>query len=113
MTTSSPAAGTAPLTELRRIMIVAVVDLVLLVPLVVGVIVGYHELSPVLGPLHGAGFLLEVFLAVRGAAQGWWGWWFPAVIVVTTGPPGAFLGHRRAQREARAAGGRERAAAAG
>ncbi|MDQ3356342.1 MAG: hypothetical protein M3502_06450 [Actinomycetota bacterium] len=62
-----------------------------------------HGLAPILGPIHGAGFLYEVFLAIRGSAERWWGWWFPAVIVVTGGPPGALVGHNRAKREAAAA----------
>lgn len=85
---------------LRRITIVAVVDFILLVPLVVGAVTDNHGLAPILGPIHGAGFLYDVFLAVRGAAERWWGWWYPAVIFVTGGPLGALLGHRRAEREA-------------
>ena len=92
----------SPVRQVRWITIVAVVDLILLIPLVIGVLTDSHGLAPVLGPLHGVGFLVEVLLAVRGAAERWWGWWYPVAIVVTGGPLGAFLGHRRAQREARA-----------
>lgn len=76
------------------------VDFILLVPLVVGAVTDDHGLAPILGPIHGVGFLYDVFLAVRGAAERWWGWWYPAVIFVTGGPLGALLGHRRAEREA-------------
>lgn len=75
-------------------------DLALLIPLLMGVLTGYHALAPVLGPLHGAGFVLEVLLAARGASEKWWGWWYPLAIFLTAGPLGAFLGHRRALREA-------------
>ena len=85
---------------LKQVWWVSWIDLALLVPLVVGVIVDYHGLAPILGPIHGAGFLWELYLVFRGAAEGYWGWWYPAVTLVTGGPPGALLGHRRAKREA-------------
>jgi hypothetical protein len=59
--------------------IVSIVDFILLIPLVVGVIVDYHGLAPVIGPIHGLGFLLELYLVARGATLGWWGWWYPGV----------------------------------
>ena len=96
-------AQTLALKQLRRITIVAWIDFVLLVPLVVGVIIDQHGLAPIIGPIHGAGFLYEVYLSARGSAERWWGWWFPAVIVITGGPLGALLGHNRAKREAIAA----------
>jgi hypothetical protein len=80
--------------------IVSIVDFILLIPLVVGVIIDYHDLAPVIGPIHGLGFLVELYLVARGAALGWWGWWYPAVTLVTGGPPGALLGHNRARRQA-------------
>ena len=96
-------AESAAFSQLRRITIVAAIDFALLVPLVVGAVDDNHGLAPILGPIHGAGFLYEVFLAIRGSAERWWGWWFPAVIVSTGGPPGALVGHNRAKREAAAA----------
>lgn len=89
-----------PLRLLRQIVIVSIIDLILLVPLVVGVIVDWHVLAPIIGPIHGAGFLWELYLVARGAGEGWWGWWYPAVTLVTGGPPGALLGHGRAKRQA-------------
>lgn len=86
--------------KLRLILVVAVIDFALLVPLVAGAILDWG-VAPVLGPLHGVGFLYEVYLGARGAGERWWGWWYPAVILVTTGPPGAVFGHGRAQRQAR------------
>jgi hypothetical protein len=89
-----------PLRLLRLIVIVSIIDFLLLIPLVVGVIIDYHELAPIIGPIHGAGFLWELYLVARGAGEGWWGWWYPAVTLVTGGPPGALLGHHRARRQA-------------
>ncbi len=98
---TAPTATVTPALGLLRIVtIVAVVDFVLLVPLVAGAVTGHHQLAPVLGPVHGVGFLVEVLLAARGAGERWWGWWFPAVVLVSGGPLGALLGHRRARREA-------------
>lgn len=85
---------------LRLIVIVSIADLILLIPLLVGVIVDWHDAAPIIGPIHGIGFLWEVYLVIRGAALGWWGWWYPAVTVVTGGPPGALLGHSHARRQA-------------
>jgi hypothetical protein len=100
-TTTHPRSATErALRLLRWIVIVSIVDFILLIPLVVGVIVDYHGLAPIIGPIHGLGFLLELYLVARGAALGWWGWWYPAVTLVTGGPPGALLGHNHARRQA-------------
>jgi hypothetical protein len=105
--TATAEAGTTRLAEaerlLRRIVIVSIVDGLLLIPLVVGVIIDWHGAAPIIGPIHGVGFLYEIYLAARGAGERWWGWWYPIVITVTAGPPGALLGHGRARREAQAA----------
>lgn len=89
-----------PLRLLRLIVIVSIIDFLLLIPLVVGVIIDYHGLAPIIGPIHGAGFLWQLYLVARGAGEGWWGWWYPAVTLVTGGPPGVLLGHHRARRQA-------------
>src|SRR3954451_21745729 len=102
--TATAEAGTTRLAEaerlLRRIVIVSIVDGLLLIPLVVGMIVDWHGAAPIVGPIHGFGFLYEIYLAARGASERLWGWWYPAVITLTAGPPGAILGHGRAKREA-------------
>lgn len=87
-------------TILKWIVIVSVINLVLFLPLVYGVITGNRDLTPVFGPLHGAGFMIEVGLVGWGWMQRWWGLWYLALTIVTTGPPGALIGHRRAEREA-------------
>ncbi len=105
--TPEPAAGNVPAADrataerlLKWIVIISVVDLLLLLPLIYGVITGNKDLTPIFGPLHGAGFMLEVGLVAWGWIQRWWGLWYVALTVVTTGPPGALIGHGRAKREA-------------
>ena len=88
-------------TTIRRlnvIRIVAIVDALLLVPLVIAAVSGAEEVVDWLGPLHGFGFLALLFLCVRGAGDGLWGWWFPAIVVVTLGPPGSLIGDVRIRR---------------
>ena len=82
-------------TLLRWVAIVAIADTALLIPLVISSLSGAEGAVSVLGPLHGIGFLAELYLAVRGVTNRYWGWWFPAIIVVTLGPLGALIGHRR------------------
>lgn len=86
------------LAQLRLIRIVALLDFLLLVPLVVAALRHAEGVVNVLGPIHGAGFVLLVFLCVRGVGEGRWGWWFPTLVVVTLGPPGSLLGERRIRR---------------
>ena len=86
------------LQQLRLIRIVAIVDFVLLVPLVVAAVTHAEGVVDILGPIHGAGFLFLVFLCLRGVGQRRWGWWFPALVVVTLGPPGSLIGERRIRR---------------
>ena len=73
---------------LRVVGIVALLDFLLLVPLVIAAFEHAEGTVDVLGPLHGAGFVLLVGLVVRGTVKGLWGWWFPVIAVVTGGPPG-------------------------
>ena len=89
------------LRQLRLIRIVAIVDFVLLVPLVSAAVTHAEGVVDILGPIHGAGFLFLLFLCVRGVGQSRWGWWFPALVVVTLGPPGSLIGERRIRRSLR------------
>jgi len=77
---------------------VALADALLLVPLIVAAVTGAEGVVDWLGPLHGFGFLVLLFLCVRGAGEGLWGWWFPALVVVTLGPPGSLIGDLRIRR---------------
>ena len=105
-TTSTAAGALEPAERLLRervlkaILCISIVDLLLLLPLIYGLVAGVDSLSPIFGPLHGTGFLIELGLIGWGAINGWWGWWYPAVTLITTGPPGAILGHPKAKREA-------------
>jgi hypothetical protein len=89
---------------LDRVRAVAVVDALLLVPLVWAALTHREGVVDVLGPIHGFGFLLLMFLTVQGAGAGRWGWWFPVVTLVTAGPPGSLLGEMRIRRRMRESG---------
>lgn len=85
-----------PQEEVRRalnvVAVVAVIDAVLLVPLVIAAIKHAEGTVDILGPMHGIGFLILVALVIRGTLRKYWGWWFPAITVVTGGPPGCLVG---------------------
>ncbi len=83
--------------QLDLVRIVAIADALLLVPLVIAAVQD-SDLTRILGPIHGVGFLLLVFLTVRGVGERLWGWWFPALVVVTVGPPGSLIGDVRIRR---------------
>jgi hypothetical protein len=85
--------------RLDLIRIVAVVDALLLVPLVIAALSDAEGVVNWLGPIHGLGYLLLFFLCTRGAVERLWGWWFPAIVVVTLGPPGSLIGDLKIRRE--------------
>ncbi len=85
--------------QLTRLRVVAITDAVLLVFLVTAALRDAEGVIDVLGPLHGAGFLLQLYLVARGAGERWWGWWFPAAVLLTAGPPGALFGDMRVRRQ--------------
>ena len=85
--------------RLDRIRIIAIVDAALLVLLVIAAFKDNEGVVDWLGPLHGVGYLLLLFLCARGAAERLWGWWFPAIVVVTFGPPGSLIGDVKIRRE--------------
>ena len=84
--------------RLDLIRIVAIVDALLLVPLVIAALNDTEGVVNWLGPIHGVGYLILLFLCTRGAAERLWGWWFPAIVVVTLGPPGSLIGDVRIRR---------------
>lgn len=84
---------------LNWIRIVAIVDFLFLIPLVYASLSDNEDLVGVLGPIHGIGFLVLMFLCVKGVGEGRWGWWFPAIVIVTLGPPGSLYGEHRIRRE--------------
>ena len=78
--------------QLNIVLVLAIADALLLVPLVYGFITHSEVHKEILGPIHGIGFLGLIFLTARGALKGLWGWWFPVIVVVTAGPPGSIIG---------------------
>ncbi len=82
--------------------IVAVLDALLLIPLIFASVTD-SELISILGPIHGVGFLALVFLCVRGVSAGRWGWWWPVLVVITLGPIGSLIGDYVVRREIRTA----------
>ena len=78
---------------------VAILDFLLLVPLVIAALRDADGVVSVLGPIHGVGFLVLAGLCLRGWSEGRWGLWFPAIVVATLGPPGSLVGERRIRRE--------------
>jgi len=86
------------LRQLNVIRIVALLDFLLLVPLVVAALSHAEEVVSILGPIHGAGFLVLLGLCAKGATEDRWGWWYPAIVVVTLGPPGSLYGDLRIRR---------------
>ncbi len=93
-----PAAASATRRKLDVIRLVALADALLLLPLVIAAITNAEGIVSVLGPIHGAGFVILVLLCLRGAGEGRWGWWFPALVIVTLGPPGSLIGDLRIRR---------------
>lgn len=88
--------------RLNVILVLAIVDAVLLVPLLAH---RFAELEiPVfpIGLTHGLLFIALVGLCAKGALDGLWGWWFPAITVVTGGPLGSILGDIVVRRRLRA-----------
>jgi len=91
-----------PADEVRRslnvVSVIALLDAVLLVPLVIAALSHAEGTVDILGPLHGGGFVILVALVVRGAMKKLWGWWFPVITVITLGPPGCLIGDLRIRR---------------
>ncbi len=85
--------------QLNLIRLIAILDFLLLVPLLIASFSDNEELVRVLGPIHGVGFLILLYLCARGVGEGRWGWWFPAIVALTLGPPGSLYGEHRIRRE--------------
>jgi hypothetical protein len=87
-----PVSAAAITRRLNVILVLAIVDGLLLIPLLAH---RFGDLDiPVfpIGLTHGLLFIALVLLTAKGALEGLWGWWFPAVTVVTGGPPGSIVG---------------------
>lgn len=77
---------------LNAIAVVAVLDAALLAVLLWASFGERETLVSILGPIHGVGFLILLFLCVRGASEERWGWWFPGIVLITLGPLGSLIG---------------------
>ena len=73
---------------------VAIVDVVLLIPLIWASrwVADNEGVVGILGPVHGFLFIILIGLCAYGSMQKWWGWWFPVLVVVTLGPLGSLIG---------------------
>ena len=78
---------------LDQVLLVGVLDALLLVVLLYVAFVDRSDSAvSVLGPVHGVGYLILLYLTVAGAGARRWGWWFPGVVLITGGPLGSILG---------------------
>ncbi len=78
--------------RLNVILVLAIVDACLLVPLLAHRFADLDVPVFPIGLTHGLLFLALVGFCAKGALDGLWGWWFPAITVVTGGPPGSIVG---------------------
>ncbi len=78
---------------LNVVLAVGIADALLLVVLMYFAFVDRSDTAvSVLGPIHGIGYLILLYLTVSGAGAKRWGWWFPAIVLVTGGPLGSIIG---------------------
>jgi len=78
---------------LNRVLAVGLADALLLVVLLYFAFADRSDaVVSILGPIHGIGFLVLLFLTAQGAGEKRWGWWFPALVFVTGGPLGTIVG---------------------
>jgi hypothetical protein len=103
MTTLAPDQSHSPASQrraLNTVLAVGIADALLLVVLLYFAFVDRSDSAvSVLGPIHGVGYLILLYLTVTGAAGKRWGWWFPAIVLVTAGPLGSIVGDIRLRRE--------------
>ena len=88
---AEPAERAKTLKRLNLIGVIAIADALLLAVLLYASITD-SDLVHVLGPIHGAGFVVLVALCANGAIRQRWDWWFPAIVIVTGGPLGSLIG---------------------
>lgn len=89
----SAAVNTADIKRrLNIVLVLAIVDAILLVPLLAHSLAGLDIPVFPIGMTHGLLFIALVGLCAKGALDGIWGWWFPAVTVITGGPLGSIVG---------------------
>lgn len=90
----------ATLKKLNLVRLVALADFVLLLVLVYVAFIDRSDSAvSIIGPIHGVGFLTQLYLVATGAGEQRWGWWFPALVAVTAGPIGALIGDIKIRRD--------------
>jgi hypothetical protein len=78
---------------LNLVLAVGIADALLLVVLLYFAFVDRSDAAvSILGPVHGVGYLILLYLTVTGASGKRWGWWFPGIVLVTGGPLGSIVG---------------------
>lgn len=78
---------------LNIVLAVGIADALLLVVLVYVAFIDRSDAAvSVLGPVHGLGYLVLLYLTASGAGNKRWGWWFPGIVLVTGGPVGSIIG---------------------
>ena len=85
--------------RLNVILVLAIVDAVLLVPLVLHRFADLDVPVFPIGITHGILFIALVGLCAKGVLDGLWGWWYPIVTVITGGPPGSLIGEIKIRRD--------------
>lgn len=95
---STLASGQSPSSASQRralntVLAVGIADALLLVVLLYFAFVDRSDAAvSILGPVHGVGYLILLYLTVTGASGKRWGWWFPGIVLVTGGPLGSIVG---------------------
>ena len=96
MTSLATTPSHSPASQRRALNIVLAVglaDALLLVVLMYFAFVDRSDAAvSILGPVHGIGFLILLYLTVTGASGKRWGWWFPGIVLITGGPLGSIVG---------------------
>jgi integral membrane protein len=96
MTTLAPRPSPSAASQRRALNVVLTVGLADALLLVVLMYVAFVDRSDtavsILGPVHGIGFLILLYLTVTGASAKRWGWWFPGIVLITGGPLGSIVG---------------------
>ncbi len=85
--------------QVNLIAVVAIVDVFLLIPLLWAAIGDRESVISILGPIHGAGFVVLLALVIRGVGNNRWGWWWPLLVAITFGPIGSLIGDLVVRRE--------------
>lgn len=78
--------------RLNIILVLAIIDGVLLVPLLLHRFADLDVPVFPIGMTHGLLFIALVGLCAKGALDKLWGWWFPAITVISGGPLGSIIG---------------------